>query len=199
MLPSVCSVAAVDSVGAERDPRWLVGFRPSEEALERCDVLIVDSSMPYIEYYPSPGQAVWVRIDDQPDRVGYATRWTCRSPVTPGPPWPALAGRRGATPPSRGQPATSPTAAAVDAPRANPRAIDAANRSPAPQQSPSTSNGVGTNSGGDPDTAPNTRPVRGWRRPRRPARLRTVEHPCDQRRVAIFDASVGSPSTTRKM
>jgi pyruvate dehydrogenase (quinone) len=49
----------------------LVGTRPSEEALEACDaLLIVGSTMPYIEFYPSPGQAVCVQIDDKPDRIG---------------------------------------------------------------------------------------------------------------------------------
>jgi pyruvate dehydrogenase (quinone) len=49
----------------------LVGTRSSEEALEQCDaLLIVGSTMPYIEFYPSPGQAVCVQIDDKPDRMG---------------------------------------------------------------------------------------------------------------------------------
>jgi pyruvate dehydrogenase (quinone)/pyruvate oxidase len=49
----------------------LVGTRPSEEALEQCDaLLIVGSTMPYIEFYPSPGQAVCVQIDDRPERIG---------------------------------------------------------------------------------------------------------------------------------
>jgi pyruvate dehydrogenase (quinone)/pyruvate oxidase len=52
-------------------PIALVGSRPSEEALEQCDaLLIVGSTMPYIEFYPSPGQAVCVQIDDKPDRMG---------------------------------------------------------------------------------------------------------------------------------
>jgi pyruvate dehydrogenase (quinone) len=52
-------------------PIALVGSRPSEEALEQCDaLLIVGSSMPYIEYYPPPGQAVCVQIDDKPERIG---------------------------------------------------------------------------------------------------------------------------------
>ncbi|MBO0806447.1 MAG: pyruvate oxidase, partial [Nocardiopsaceae bacterium] len=52
-------------------PVALVGSRPSEEALEQCDaLLIVGSTMPYIEYYPSPGQAACVQIDDKPDRMG---------------------------------------------------------------------------------------------------------------------------------
>jgi pyruvate dehydrogenase (quinone)/pyruvate oxidase len=49
----------------------LVGTRSSEEALEQCDaLLIVGSTMPYIEFYPAPGQAVCVQIDDKPDRIG---------------------------------------------------------------------------------------------------------------------------------
>jgi pyruvate dehydrogenase (quinone)/pyruvate oxidase len=52
-------------------PIALVGSRPSEEALEECDaLLIVGSTMPYIEYYPPPGQAVCVQIDDKPERIG---------------------------------------------------------------------------------------------------------------------------------
>jgi pyruvate dehydrogenase (quinone)/pyruvate oxidase len=49
----------------------LVGTRASEDALEQCDALvIVGSSMPYIEFYPAPGQAVCVQIDDKPERIG---------------------------------------------------------------------------------------------------------------------------------
>jgi pyruvate dehydrogenase (quinone)/pyruvate oxidase len=52
-------------------PIALVGSRPSEEALEQCDaLLIVGSTMPYIEFYPPPGQAVCVQIDDKPERIG---------------------------------------------------------------------------------------------------------------------------------
>jgi pyruvate dehydrogenase (quinone)/pyruvate oxidase len=52
-------------------PIGLVGSLPSEEALERCDaLLIVGSTMPYIEYYPKPGHAVCVQIDDKPERIG---------------------------------------------------------------------------------------------------------------------------------
>ncbi len=48
----------------------LVGTRPSEEAMEQCDALvIVGSTMPYIEFYPSPGQATCVQIDDKPERI----------------------------------------------------------------------------------------------------------------------------------
>ena len=49
----------------------LVGTMPSEEALEACDaLLIVGSTMPYIEFYPSPGGAACVQIDDKPERIG---------------------------------------------------------------------------------------------------------------------------------
>ncbi|MFO1396671.1 MAG: thiamine pyrophosphate-binding protein [Burkholderiales bacterium] len=49
----------------------ILGTRPSQEALERCDaVLIVGSTFPYIEYYPKPGQARGVQIDRDPQRIG---------------------------------------------------------------------------------------------------------------------------------
>ena len=49
----------------------LLGTRPSQEALEACDtLLIVGSSFPYIEYYPEPGQARAVQIDIDPARIG---------------------------------------------------------------------------------------------------------------------------------
>jgi pyruvate dehydrogenase (quinone)/pyruvate oxidase len=49
----------------------LVGTLPSQDAMEQCDaLLVVGSSMPYIEFYPSPGQAAVVQVDDKPDRIG---------------------------------------------------------------------------------------------------------------------------------
>jgi len=49
----------------------LVGTLPSEEALEQCDgLLIVGSTMPYIEFYPKAGRSVCVQIDDKPERIG---------------------------------------------------------------------------------------------------------------------------------
>ncbi|WP_211281879.1 thiamine pyrophosphate-dependent enzyme [Mycobacterium fragae] len=52
-------------------PIALVGSKPSEEALEQADaLLIVGSSMPYTEYYPTPGQVSCVQIDDKPERIG---------------------------------------------------------------------------------------------------------------------------------
>ena len=49
----------------------LLGTKPSEEALEECDTLIiVGSSFPYIEYYPEPGKARAVQIDLDATRIG---------------------------------------------------------------------------------------------------------------------------------
>ena len=49
----------------------LLGTRPSQEAMEACDtLLIVGTSFPYIEYYPKPGQAKAVQIDRDPMRIG---------------------------------------------------------------------------------------------------------------------------------
>ena len=49
----------------------LLGTRPSQEALEECDtLLIVGSTFPYVEYYPKPGQARGVQIDRDASRIG---------------------------------------------------------------------------------------------------------------------------------
>jgi pyruvate dehydrogenase (quinone) len=49
----------------------LLGTRPSEEAMQECDtLLIVGSCLPYIEFYPKPGQAKCVQIDIDPVRIG---------------------------------------------------------------------------------------------------------------------------------
>lgn len=49
----------------------LLGTKPSQEALEECDtLLIVGSSFPYEEYYPEPGKARGVQIDIDPARIG---------------------------------------------------------------------------------------------------------------------------------
>lgn len=49
----------------------LLGTRPSQEAMEDCDtILIVGSSFPYIEFMPKPGQAQGVQIDLDPKRIG---------------------------------------------------------------------------------------------------------------------------------
>jgi len=49
----------------------LLGTKPSQEALEDCDtILIAGSNFPYIEFYPKPGKARAVQIEINPQRVG---------------------------------------------------------------------------------------------------------------------------------
>ena len=49
----------------------VVGTRPSSDVFENCDaLLIIGSCMPYMEFYPKPGQAVGVQIDYKPERIG---------------------------------------------------------------------------------------------------------------------------------
>jgi pyruvate dehydrogenase (quinone) len=49
----------------------LLGTKPSQEALENCDTLLIaGSSFPYIEYYPKPGHARAVQIEIDPKRIG---------------------------------------------------------------------------------------------------------------------------------
>jgi pyruvate dehydrogenase (quinone)/pyruvate oxidase len=49
----------------------LLGTRPSQEAMENCDrLLMVGTSFPYIEFYPEVGQARGVQIDNDPTRIG---------------------------------------------------------------------------------------------------------------------------------
>jgi pyruvate dehydrogenase (quinone) len=49
----------------------LLGTRPSQEAMEDCDtILIVGSTFPYIEYMPKPDQARGVQIDRDPQAIG---------------------------------------------------------------------------------------------------------------------------------
>jgi pyruvate dehydrogenase (quinone)/pyruvate oxidase len=49
----------------------LLGTRPSQEALEECDTLMmIGTSFPYIEFLPKPGQARAVQIELDPRRVG---------------------------------------------------------------------------------------------------------------------------------
>ena len=48
----------------------LLGTKPSEEALQNCDLLfIVGSSFPYMEFLPKPGQAKSVQIELNPGRI----------------------------------------------------------------------------------------------------------------------------------
>ena len=49
----------------------LLGTKPSQEAMEACDTLLmVGTSFPYIEFLPTPGQARAVQIDLNPARIG---------------------------------------------------------------------------------------------------------------------------------
>jgi len=49
----------------------LLGTKPSQEALEDCDTLvIVGSSFPYIEFYPKPKKARGVQIELDPMKMG---------------------------------------------------------------------------------------------------------------------------------
>jgi pyruvate dehydrogenase (quinone) len=49
----------------------LLGTKPSQEAMEDCDtLLIVGSSFPYIEFMPKPGQAKGVQIELDPKKIG---------------------------------------------------------------------------------------------------------------------------------
>lgn len=49
----------------------LLGTKPSQEALEKCDTLLmVGTSFPYIEFLPKPGAARAVQIELNPARVG---------------------------------------------------------------------------------------------------------------------------------
>ncbi len=57
----------------------LLGTLPSQEAIERCDTLLmVGTSFPYIEFLPKPGDCRAVQIDIDPKRIGL------RFPVTAG-------------------------------------------------------------------------------------------------------------------
>ena len=48
-----------------------LGTLPSEQATHRCDtVLIIGTTMPWIDSYPEPGAARGVQIDTKPDRIG---------------------------------------------------------------------------------------------------------------------------------
>lgn len=49
----------------------LLGTLPSEEAMAECDtLLIVGSTLPYIEFYPKPGKAQCVQVDADATRIG---------------------------------------------------------------------------------------------------------------------------------
>jgi pyruvate dehydrogenase (quinone)/pyruvate oxidase len=49
----------------------LLGTKPSQEAMETCDTLLmVGTSFPYLEYLPKPGDARGVQIELDPKRIG---------------------------------------------------------------------------------------------------------------------------------
>lgn len=49
----------------------LLGTKPSQEAVEECDTLLIaGSSFPYIEFYPAPHKARAIQIDIDPTRIG---------------------------------------------------------------------------------------------------------------------------------
>lgn len=49
----------------------LLGTRPSQEAMESCDtLLIVGASFPYIEFMPKPDQCTGIQIELDPKRIG---------------------------------------------------------------------------------------------------------------------------------
>jgi pyruvate dehydrogenase (quinone) len=49
----------------------LLGTKPSQDALENCDtMLMVGSSFPYMEFLPKPGQAKAIQIEVDPIRIG---------------------------------------------------------------------------------------------------------------------------------
>jgi pyruvate dehydrogenase (quinone) len=49
----------------------LLGTKPSQEAMEDCDTLLIaGSTFPYIEFYPQPDKARAVQIDIDPQRIG---------------------------------------------------------------------------------------------------------------------------------
>ena len=53
----------------------LLSTKPSQEALETCDTLLIVGSTSYIEYYPKPGQARAVQIDVDPDESACVILW----------------------------------------------------------------------------------------------------------------------------
>ena len=49
----------------------LLGTKPSQEAMETCDTLLmVGTSFPYLEFLPKPGDAKGVQIEIDPKRIG---------------------------------------------------------------------------------------------------------------------------------
>ncbi|MCZ4088971.1 thiamine pyrophosphate-binding protein [Sinorhizobium psoraleae] len=49
----------------------ILGTAPSQDIMQQCDtLLIVGSTFPYIEYYPTPNAAAGIQIDHDPQRIG---------------------------------------------------------------------------------------------------------------------------------
>lgn len=66
----------------------LLGTRPSQEALESCDTLLmVGTSFPYIEFMPKPGQARGVQIELDRCASGCAIRSRSASSAIADAPW----------------------------------------------------------------------------------------------------------------
>src|SRR5262245_22930748 len=69
--PLLGKAALPDDSPYTTGPVGLLGSRPSQEALEECDTLVlVGTSFPYMEFYPKPGQARGIQIDLDPVRIG---------------------------------------------------------------------------------------------------------------------------------
>lgn len=48
-----------------------LGTLPSRQMMEDCDtLLILGSTMPYLEYYPEPGKAIGIQVDRDSKRIG---------------------------------------------------------------------------------------------------------------------------------
>ncbi|MEJ7588292.1 MAG: thiamine pyrophosphate-dependent enzyme [Ferruginibacter sp.] len=48
-----------------------LGTLPSKQMMDECDtLLILGSTMPYLEYYPQPGKARAIQVDRDPERIG---------------------------------------------------------------------------------------------------------------------------------
>ena len=49
----------------------VLGTLPSKQMMEDCDtLLILGSNMPYIDYYPKPGQSKGIQVDRDPKKIG---------------------------------------------------------------------------------------------------------------------------------
>ncbi len=68
--PLLGKAAVPDDSPYTTGPIGLLGTRPSQDAAEECDTLLmVGTSFPYIEYFPKPGKARGIQIDRDPTRI----------------------------------------------------------------------------------------------------------------------------------